>query len=169
MCDGRSNITGHDLKKLRQKAGLTQAELASQAGVSRHAVIYWEKKAWLKPRAAVLRMSAVLEFATDEWMKPQRQRDSWLDEFTERRLAAEMARIAAKRREQALGRCVRCCAKTRRGTSCRRLSEPGRRRCKFHGGLSTGPKSPEGKARIAAANRRRWAERRNDQASQAKG
>jgi ABC transporter substrate binding protein len=31
------------------------------------------------------------------------------------------------------------------------------RRCRFHGGLSTGPKTAEGKARIAEAQRRRWA------------
>jgi hypothetical protein len=36
-------------------------------------------------------------------------------------------------------------------------SEAGRRRCKFHGGLSTGPKTAEGRARIAEAQRRRWA------------
>jgi len=29
-------------------------------------------------------------------------------------------------------------------------------RCPLHGGLSTGPRSPEGKARIAAAARARW-------------
>src|SRR5215470_12141210 len=29
-------------------------------------------------------------------------------------------------------------------------------RCPLHGGLSTGPKSPEGKARIGAAARQRW-------------
>jgi hypothetical protein len=29
--------------------------------------------------------------------------------------------------------------------------------CRFHGGLSTGPRTAEGKARIAEAQRRRWA------------
>ncbi|MGO8839958.1 MAG: HGGxSTG domain-containing protein [Methyloceanibacter sp.] len=28
--------------------------------------------------------------------------------------------------------------------------EPGKRRCRFHGGLSTGPRTAEGRARIAA-------------------
>jgi hypothetical protein len=32
-------------------------------------------------------------------------------------------------------------------------------RCKLHGGKSTGPRTSEGKARIAEANRRRWAAR----------
>lgn len=30
-------------------------------------------------------------------------------------------------------------------------------RCPLHGGLSTGPKTPEGKGRISAAARSRWA------------
>jgi hypothetical protein len=45
----------------------------------------------------------------------------------------------------------RCGARTRRGEPCRLRVEPGKRRCRLHGGLSTGPRTPEGKARIAAA------------------
>jgi hypothetical protein len=52
----------------------------------------------------------------------------------------------------------RCCARTRKGVPCLVRVEPGKRRCRFHGGLSTGPRTAEGKARIAAAQRRRWAE-----------
>jgi hypothetical protein len=53
----------------------------------------------------------------------------------------------------------RCGAKTRKGTPCRRAAErnpvSGRRtRCRLHGGLSTGPRTQEGRARIAAANLR---------------
>jgi hypothetical protein len=54
----------------------------------------------------------------------------------------------------------RCGARTRKGTPCLVRVEAGRRRCRFHGGLSTGPRTPGGKARIAEAQRRRWAERR---------
>ena len=43
-------------------------------------------------------------------------------------------------------------AKTRRGTLCQNPAIKGRSRCKLHGGRSTGPRSPEGKARVAAAN-----------------
>ena len=49
-----------------------------------------------------------------------------------------------------------------RGRRCRNWPEPGRTRCRFHGGLSTGPKTPEGKAAVVAAmqegRRRRIAE-----------
>lgn len=46
---------------------------------------------------------------------------------------------------------VPCGAKRRRdGQPCQALSVPGKRRCKWHGGHSTGPKTPEGKARALA-------------------
>jgi len=45
---------------------------------------------------------------------------------------------------------VPCGAKRHRdGQPCQALSEPGKRRCRFHGGRSTGPRTPEGKARVA--------------------
>jgi len=50
----------------------------------------------------------------------------------------------------------RCCAKTRAGAPCIMRVVPGKRRCRFHGGLSTGPRTVEGRARIADAQRRRW-------------
>lgn len=50
-----------------------------------------------------------------------------------------------------------------KGQPCRLKSEPGRNRCKFHGGKSTGPRTDEGKARIVAAQRQRWATYRQQQ------
>ena len=46
----------------------------------------------------------------------------------------------------------RCLAKTRRGTPCQKAALKGKTRCRLHGGLSTGPKTAEGKARAAAAH-----------------
>jgi hypothetical protein len=50
----------------------------------------------------------------------------------------------------------RCLARTRRGTLCQRAAETNpatglKTRCRLHGGLSTGARTPEGKARSAAA------------------
>lgn len=42
-----------------------------------------------------------------------------------------------------------CGAKTRKGTPCKLTSLYRSGRCKFHGGLSTGPKTEEGKRRAA--------------------
>ena len=50
-----------------------------------------------------------------------------------------------------------CGARNRRGEACVVRVEPGKRRCRFHDGLSTGPRTSEGKAGIAEAQRRRWA------------
>ena len=62
------------------------------------------------------------------------------------RLRNEIARNTPVRGE-------RCGAKTRRGTAClcQALSSG---RCRFHGGLSTGAKTPEGKARQRAGWRK---------------
>ncbi|MFZ2081300.1 MAG: HGGxSTG domain-containing protein [Xanthobacteraceae bacterium] len=49
-----------------------------------------------------------------------------------------------------------CGAKTRAGGACMVRVEFGKARCRFHGGLSTGPKTEAGRARIAEAQRRRW-------------
>ena len=43
-----------------------------------------------------------------------------------------------------------CGAKTRAGTPCRARPLPGKKRCKWHGGCSTGPRTAAGKARAVA-------------------
>jgi hypothetical protein len=45
----------------------------------------------------------------------------------------------------------RCGARTRVGTPCRRWPMPNGR-CRLHGGCSTGPRTAEGLARLAAAH-----------------
>ena len=56
----------------------------------------------------------------------------------------------------------RCGARTRAGPPCvasavwdQARNQARNGRCRFHGGASTGPRTPEGRARIAAANRLR--------------
>ena len=48
----------------------------------------------------------------------------------------------------------RCLARTRHGTACQCPAIRGRRRCRLHGGLSTGPRTLEGLAHIRKANTR---------------
>lgn len=45
----------------------------------------------------------------------------------------------------------RCGAKTRSGEPCKKAAMKGRARCRNHGGCATGPRTEEGRARIAAA------------------
>ncbi len=50
-------------------------------------------------------------------------------------------------------RCRQCSAKSKRtGYQCRAPATKGKTTCRFHGSGSTGARSPEGKARIAAAH-----------------
>lgn len=49
-----------------------------------------------------------------------------------------------------------CGAKTRLGTECKRTDLALNGRCKFHGGLSTGPKSAAGRERAKANLAMRW-------------
>ena len=44
-----------------------------------------------------------------------------------------------------------CGARTRSNSPCAKYPIKGKRRCRLHGGLSTGPRTAEGRARIAAA------------------
>ena len=60
---------------------------------------------------------------------------------------------------------IRCGAKTRSGMPCAKFPMDGKRRCRLHGGLSTGPKTVAGRAAISAANTKHgryknWREKR---------
>ena len=46
----------------------------------------------------------------------------------------------------------RCGAKTRRGVPCQRPANKRNGRCRLHGGASSGPRTEQGRAKIAAAN-----------------
>ena len=96
--------------------------------------------------------------------------DGVLSDSQKEWLNHQIAQHKAREASTALKRRQPCGAKTRKGQPCKLLSEPGMRRCKFHGGMSTGPRTAEGKARVAEAQRRRWAafraaQRRGDNSS----
>lgn len=63
--------------------------------------------------------------------------------------------LASRALKEAYARPVCGARRHRDGQPCRASCEPGRRRCRFHGGRSTGPRTPEGKAR-ALANLRQY-------------
>lgn len=49
-------------------------------------------------------------------------------------------------------RCNQCQAKSKRtGQQCRAPAANGKTKCRFHGGASTGPRTPEGRQRCAVA------------------
>ncbi|EPS5423188.1 HGGxSTG domain-containing protein [Klebsiella michiganensis] len=61
-----------------------------------------------------------------------------------------------------------CGATTRKGTPCKMTALYASGRCKLHGGMSTGAKTPEGKARQLEGFRR-WLERKRQTTSQGDG
>lgn len=157
----RPLATGKELSQARKAAGLSQTELAACIGFGRHAVSYWETKSSISRGQLLCGVPAAicsalgLSFAglSDQYA-PAR---GWaITDYEQKRIEADAARRSAKLIERAERHRCQCAARTRKGTPCRNKSEPGRRRCKFHGGMSTGPKTPEGKARIAEAQRARW-------------
>lgn len=156
-------MTGKELAALRRAANLSQGDLARRAGIGRHAVSYWECKAEVDRRAwAVCRMAEALplpDYASPERARATMTVSPWraIERAEAAAIAAMLARSHARTAAAAARRRVRCNAKTRKGTPCRCKSEPGKLRCKFHGGMSTGARTPEGRERIAEVQRRRWA------------
>jgi hypothetical protein len=76
----------------------------------------------------------------------------------EQRFMRNSRRSRKARRASWRRRCNACCKQSPL-RYCRNWAVPGKSRCRFHGGMSTGPKTPEGKARVVAAmveGRRRW-------------
>lgn len=176
------HMTGCQLRAVRLALGFTQTAVARKAGLNRHSVIYWEKahrsfdprygvpgriliamglttrpgpllyggasasaQAFCNPlsiRSPCARGDELLLFVGDE--------NGVTDEV--RVFGSIRPRVFIWRQND-----VRCGARTRRGSACRNMPEPGKKRCKFHGGKSTGPKTAAGKKRISEAQKLRWA------------
>ena len=107
--------------------------------------------------------------------------DNWVERFVAARLAEHDERVRLRRagkaarsakwhavsvaRERATEERARlrelrnkpCGARTRAGHPCRRKGLGKGGRCPNHGGMSTGPRTPEGRARLSALLKARWA------------
>ena len=59
-----------------------------------------------------------------------------------------------------------CGAKTRSGRACKNHPVRGKKRCRMHGGASTGPRTSKGRARIAAIHYKHGKRRRSVVAEQ---
>lgn len=184
----RPGPTGAELKAARKAGGLSQTALGTKAGISRHAVSYWECRESVDPRSWAVRHMAEAEpqiqallqawctntrgrgmgvslksilpvyYGSNARAQEGSYRPSALDALLEEAITHELSSMQEKEAQRRARLRVICGAKTtRKGTPCRNMSEPGRKRCKFHGGRSTGPKTAEGRERIAEAQRRRWA------------
>jgi transcriptional regulator with XRE-family HTH domain len=154
---GVEAMTGAELQTARAEAGWSQRELARRAGIHRSTVQYWEAKAGVDPLSwSMKRIARAFGWRISRHHRA-RARHRVLDretdaEFINRHFTGSTRRTLLR----IVNRRVICAAKTRKGTPCKAKSEPGKKRCRFHGGLSTGPKTEEGRRRIAEAQRSRW-------------
>lgn len=165
-----------ELSDRRKARGWTQRQLAEAANVGRTAVQYWERAGRLDPGVwAVKRMAAALDWQLPSLPAPDGFHDPLLSQIcTLFRGVGPLSEAMTSLGERSVHagnvvesdssptRRVVCGAKTRRNTKCRNKSEPGKLRCKFHGGTSTGARTPEGIERIRQAQRRRWAKERQE-------
>lgn len=159
------HITGAELRAHRLAIGLTQAALGALAGFDRGATGYWERKSLVPLRqAAPRRFAEALGLCRMmDYRTPNAQARPWgympdpMQDRLDARAVAGLDRVNAKEVQRRAQVRVTCGAKTRAGHPCGQKSEAGKRRCKWHGGNSTGPKTEEGKARVADAQSRRWA------------
>lgn len=156
-------MTGRELAAFRRRAGLSQAALARRIGVSRQTVSYWERKLALDGREPTLqRFATVLDPRDRKLLLSSRPGLGFItlkfvSPIAPEQLSLIFSADAQRKTTQAQMRRRTCGAMTRKAMKCRLKSEPGKQRCRLHGGLSTGPTSSEGKARVAEAQRKRWA------------
>ena len=128
------------IRPLRRFASWSQSALAERADVAVTTVQRWEGRdgLWRADRAwGAERCLDALKAAG----------------FTADALLDPRTTLPAATADQ--GR-ARCGARRPDGTSCPVPAVEGKRRCAGHGGLSTGARTVEGLARIAAAQRVRW-------------
>ena len=126
------------------------------------------KRATLRPGSVAATNSAVLNAIVTEWAEltgikweeiespktsgnvPELKRHDAQARMTSEPMPDWLLRMMARAKPTPAKR-VACGAKRHRdGQPCRALSEPRKRRCRFHGGRSTGPRTEEGKARALA-------------------
>jgi hypothetical protein len=119
-------LGGAELKARRTGMGWSQGELARRAGVHVQTVKYWERRTSRAGCDAYPYTAA----------------------FEKGGLPAAPANVKAEP-------CL-CGERTRTGRPCIAKPVPGKKRCRNHGGLSTGPRTAEGRERIGQAQRKRW-------------
>ena len=182
----RFPLTGHQIREARLALGLTQEALGARAGFHRQCIVRLEsygslgvlRSSEVSTRAVVKALalpSDVLFPAANAHARPRvmewlLQVDAQAEAVAHAKSEATMSRrkLREARRQawradlEALPKRLRpvCGARNRRGKPCqsKKLLRGGR--CKLHGGMSTGPKTPEGLARCAEAGRRTAALRR---------
>ena len=152
-------MTGDDLKKARKALALSRRHLAELCNLHPDTVRYWEKKplvdfAGHAPSLMINKLGIPLPPVE---RTKRKQNQSTFGYF----VTPKRARHGVLEKQD-----KKCGANTRKGTKCGAPALSGKSRCKLHGGLSTGPKTAEGRMRIADGQRKRWSYRRTGNVSE---
>ena len=65
---------GKRLIKARERAGISQVELAKQLGTNQQTIAYWERKAVSLRSDVIIRLSKILDISADELLGTDKQR-----------------------------------------------------------------------------------------------
>lgn len=155
-----ATLTGLDLRTARLSAGLSRRALAEQCSLHPDTVRYWEEEPRIDLRSvAVERLLAALGLGhlSQRGVVSRRRtapnRFGYFPAVTRARHGV-WGEMVCQRRTPSRS-FAQCGAKTRPGAPCKSRQLYPNGRCKNHGGASTGPRTAEGRARIAASNRAR--------------
>lgn len=150
-------MTGDELQQYRMLRCLTQSELARLAGLHINSIKRLEqfhsRHVPKSSKYAMEHVAYVLGIPDAQAHHASVDRSSFKGTIFEPHIArASWGHLKSSR--------SKCGAKTRKGTPCQAPALNRNGRCKLHGGLSTGPRTPEGRARSSEGSRRWHARRR---------
>jgi hypothetical protein len=128
---------GMMLWRMRHNVGMTQLSLAHQVGCTEDDIDELEKRSGIVDGPLARR---VMRF--------------FVSVGADRKLVQPLA-LGQKPYDLPISVEFTCGAKTRSGHPCRQWGTYANGRCRFHGGLSSGPKSEQGKDRIREGQRKR--------------
>jgi len=159
-------VTGSDLKELRRMFGFSRRQLAIHIEVHPDTIRYWERKTLLSAYAKVP-MQILQELGIGVLDVSTVLRSVRFKRLITHLTIERPRELAEPTPEEggAIGgnKISSCAAKTRTGSLCQAKPVPGRKRCRMHGGLSTGPKTEAGRMRISRAQKKRRAKECHDQ------
>ncbi len=136
---------GSDLRNARLSYDASIRKVARYAGVSPSTVMRWEGIDFL-PLATTVALRRIAKALRVRLFQKRRPRISRVHGVPDLVLTFPSS----------------CKAKTRACQPCKNRPIPGKMRCRLHGGLSTGPKTAEGRARCRAAALESWERRRQE-------
>lgn len=148
-------MTGYELRQARTALNLSRRMLGILTGLHQDTIRYWEQKSSVDTHGYAPRL--IINALGLQMPDPPLTRRS--------RPHSMFVNFATPTARARLGVIERCSARTRKGTLCQCKPMPNKHRCKYHGGASTGSKTPEGRQRQSEAQHRRWARWRESRAT----